>query len=266
MDFSQSLLAPEEGSAAAVERAAGQGAFVFICEHASSRLPASLGNLGLPDEALVSHIAWDPGALAIARLMSAEFDSPLVFQNFSRLAYDCNRPPESPAAMPEVSEIYRIPGNARLSDEAKRARVEALYKPFHAVISGLLDKRRAEGLPTVLVTVHSFTPVYHGVRRSVEIGILHDEDSRFADRMLAAAADRPRFNICRNEPYGPQDGVTHSLRLHALPRGIENVMIEVKNDLLKDKTGQEVMAGYLVELARMAMADRTTKAKTSFDA
>jgi predicted N-formylglutamate amidohydrolase len=263
MASSEKLLARDEGEPVAIEFEGGRGPFVFVCEHASHTLPRALGDLGLSAEARMSHIAWDPGALEVARLMAAYFDSPLVYQRFSRLAYDCNRPPESSGAMPEVSEIYQIPGNSGLSLEVKRARTDALYRPFHAAVSGLIDARLSAGLVSTIVTVHSFTPVYHGVRRDVEIGILHDDDSRLADRILAAATAVPRFNVCRNEPYGPSDGVTHSLRLHGLSRGIENVMIEVRNDLLKDKAGQEVVAGYLTGLADEAMAGQTRKAKTS---
>ena len=84
-----------------------------------------------------------------------------------------------------------------------------------------------------VVTVHSFRPVHFGELRAVELGILHDEDSRLADRMLVRAGALPHRRVARNEPYGPDDGVTHSLRLRALSRGLANVMIEVRNDLLR---------------------------------
>lgn len=248
MSLSESLLSPDEGEPVAVESADGQGLFVFVCEHASLRLPRALGDLGLSAEALTSHIAWDPGALEIARMLSTRFDSPLVSQRFSRLAYDCNRPPESPAAMPETSEIYHIPGNEKLSPEAREKRINGLYQPFHAAVSALLDRRAAAGLPTVVVTVHTFTPVYFGASRSVEIGILHDEDTRLADAMLEGVSQAGKYDVRRNEPYGPADGVTHSLRLHGLPRGLQNVMIEVRNDLVRDAAGQAAVAEYLAAL------------------
>src|SRR5690606_29562638 len=157
------------------------------------------------------HIAWDPGALATSRLMAKSLDATLIYQRFSRLAYDCNRPPESPAAMPEKSEIYDVPGNAHLDDMARNARTEALYLPFRDTLSRLLRRRIDEGRAPVVVTMHSFTPVYFGRQRAVEIGILHDSDSRLADLMLAASAGGSLFNVRRNEPYGPEDGVTHTL-------------------------------------------------------
>ena len=242
------ILSVEEGDPVALENAVARGPVILVCEHASRMLPKSLGTLGLSDEALASHIAWDPGALAVSRLMAKSLDATLLFQRFSRLVYDCNRPPESPAAMPEKSEVFDVPGNAGLDQAARDARTEALYLPFREKLSRLVQARLAEGRAPVIVTVHSFTPVYFGKPRAVEIGILHDADTRLADAMLTEAAGDRRYDARRNEPYGPEDGVTHTLREHGLSNGIANVMIEVRNDLIKDEAGQEVVAGYLTGL------------------
>lgn len=246
------ILTEADGEAVAVENPEGAGICLFVCEHASRRMPERAGNLGLDSDALVSHIAWDPGALDVAKRLSGMLDGPLVYQRFSRLVYDCNRPPESPAAMPERSEIYDIPGNHGLTDAERYARTAALYVPFHDRVSAIAAARGARGQSTVIVTVHSFTPVYMGKQRDVEIGILHDEDSRLADSMLKAADGGP-YRVERNEPYGPEDGVTHSLKLHGLPDGHLNVMIEVRNDLIRDEVGQGVVADYLAELIAKAI-------------
>lgn len=245
-----------DGDAVAVENIDGTGQVMLVCEHASRALPLHAGDLGLSEEALCSHIAWDPGALGLSRLLSLRLDAVLVFQRFSRLIYDCNRPPESPAAMPESSEIYEIPGNRNLSVAERYARTAALYVPFHDRIAAILADRQAKSRPSVVVTVHSFTPVYMGEKRAVEIGILHDDDSRLADGILAEAAKGSDFRVERNAPYGPADGVTHSLRLHALPNGLMNVMIEVRNDLIADDVGQGVMAEYLAGLIKASMDAR----------
>ncbi|MCD2173059.1 N-formylglutamate amidohydrolase [Rhizobium sp. C4] len=256
------VLSPDEGEPVGIELAGGRGPFVIVCEHASATLPRSMGDMGLSEEALRSHIAWDPGALAVARLLSQQFDSPLVFQKFSRLVYDCNRPPESSAAMPMKSEIYTVPANENVDGAERLARTRALYRPFHSAVSTLIDERTGAGLATSLITVHSFTPVYFGKPRAVEVGILHDADARFADDILSAAASGNRHDVRRNEPYGPADGVTHSLILHGISRGIPNVMIEVRNDLIADQTGQGVMAGYLSELIAAAIGQQDKNNKT----
>ncbi|WJR66242.1 N-formylglutamate amidohydrolase [Neorhizobium sp. CSC1952] len=244
-----------DGEPVAVENARSRGEVLLVCEHASRRLPERYGDLGLSEEALASHIAWDPGALAVARLMSKSLDATLIYQRFSRLIYDCNRPPESPAAIRDVSEVFRIPGNENLSEAERSRRTTALYMPFRDRIREEIEARRRRGQRTVFVTVHSFTPVYFGRERPVEIGILHDTDSRLADRMLEAAADTHLYRVERNEPYGPADGVTHTLEAHALPAGLLNVMIEIRNDLIADETGQGVAADFLTGLLRESLAD-----------
>ncbi len=239
----------------AIEHADGEGEAVFVCEHASWRLPDRLGTLGLAEPVCRSHIAWDIGALELARSLAAAFDGTLCYQRFSRLAYDCNRPPASESAIPARSEIYAIPGNCNLDDAERAMRVAEIYLPFRDGLAAVLDDRATRHQRTVLVTVHTFTPIYFGRRRVVDIGILHDRDSRLADAMLAAAAGiGSRFLVRRNEPYGPADGVTHTLIEHGIARGIPNVMIEVRNDLVGEKTRGDITS-FLISILGRALGD-----------
>lgn len=237
-----SLLTAEDGPAVEVLGAERRGDLIFVCEHASNRIPEALGDLGLDADARASHIAWDPGAMEVALLLAEALDSPLVAAKFSRLVYDCNRPPEAPGAMLAVSETTEVPGNRDLSPSAREARALEIYEPFHAELSQLIDKRAAEGRAAALVTVHSFTPVFLGVSRAVELGLLHDVDSRLVDAMLPRAAALTGLRTERNAPYGPEDGVTHTLKRHAAPRGLATVMLEVRNDLLGDGAAQARVA------------------------
>ena len=217
----------------------GTSPYVLVCEHASNRVPKQLGNLGLSEADLQKHIAWDIGAEGVSRLVSRLLDAPLVLQRYSRLVYDCNRPPDAEAAMPEMSETTPIPGNKSLSAADKMVRVEAIYQPFHEGLAHLLDQRACEGRATSLVTIHSFTKVYKGKERAVELGILFDRDARIADKLIKAF---PKVDVRLNEPYGPKDGVMHTLNLHAAPRGIKSVMIEIRNDLIANERGQNEWA------------------------
>ncbi len=243
-----------ESNAAETLNADGRGAVVLLCEHASHFIPGGLDGLGLTEAEQISHIGWDPGAEAISLILSQALDAPYIAGRTSRLVYDCNRPPDSPGAMPVRSETTDIPGNATLTDADRQARVEGVYQPFCNAVDRLLQKRAAAGLATVLVTIHSFTPVYFGKPRAVEIGVLHDADTRLADAMLAHSAQLNR-QVQRNAPYGPQDGVTHSLQIHGLAHGLANVMIEVRNDLITEKIGQEKIAAEILNLLRPALSD-----------
>jgi predicted N-formylglutamate amidohydrolase len=229
------LLEGEEAPALLVNDGGGRTPYVLVCEHASNRLPKSLGTLGLPASELQRHIAWDIGAEKVARLLSRLIDAPLVLQRYTRLAFDCNRPPDSVDAMPAISETTHVPGNRNLSSDEKLARTREIYRPFHATIADLLDRRAAEGTRSMVVTIHSFTPVYKGQRRAVELGVLHDRDTDLADKLITRF---PTVDARLNEPYGPDDGVLHTLNLHAAPRGLRHAMIEIRNDFLLDERGQ----------------------------
>lgn len=250
----QSLLTSIDGPAAITINANGESEIVLVCEHASNRIPHSLNKLGLGQETIDSHAAWDPGAEALALLLSQSLDAPLVNARFSRLVYDLNRPPEHPEAMRSDSEVHHIPGNENLSDEDARARVNAIYKPFCAEVALVLDKAVSQHRRPVLVTIHTFNPVYHGKNRDVELGILHDDDPRLADQMLLEATEHTTMVTRRNEPYGPADGVAHTMRLHAISTGILNVMLEIRNDLVATSEQQENVAGEIENLLRAALS------------
>ncbi|MDE4134859.1 N-formylglutamate amidohydrolase [Phaeobacter sp. QD34_3] len=242
-----------------VFNADGAGEVVILCEHASHHIPERYQGLGLAETDRTSHAAWDPGARAVSLDLAKALDAPMVASRISRLVYDCNRPPEASSAMPEQSEVIAIPGNVGLSPDAREERVQSVYTPFCTAVSQLLAARKAAGRDTLLVTMHSFTPVYFGAPRAVEIGILHDSDSRLADAMLAEAQRLPHRRIARNDPYGPEDGVTHSLQLHGIKHGLANVMIEVRNDLLRSAEDEARMAEELLTLLRPALAALQTE-------
>jgi predicted N-formylglutamate amidohydrolase len=217
----------------------GRSPFVLICEHASNTMPKTLGTLGLPEAELTRHIAWDIGAEKVGRLLSRLMDAPLLLQRYSRLAYDCNRPPESPDSIPEMSELTAIPGNRKLSAEDRLARAREVYRPFHDGVSAVLDRRAAGGQQSLVVSIHSFTPVYKGKPRSVELGILHDRDTTLSSKLIKSF---PNIDARLNEPYGPKDGVLHTLNLHGFTRGLQHAMIEIRNDLVSTERGQDEWA------------------------
>lgn len=252
---------PFSGPIVALTNPAGAGPIVLVCEHAAPFIPPEFDGLGLEEAALASHIAWDVGALGVAEALSDRLDATLLSATVSRLVYDCNRAPDSDTAIPTRSEDTDIPGNRNLSDHERLTRVERFYLPFRTALTGLLDHRTDQRQPSVLVTIHSFTPIFHGRHRAVDIGILHDADTRLADPLLDACAAAPcpdgrtvPLTVRRNEPYGPENGVTHTLREHALPRGLLNVMIEIRNDLIGDAPAQQRFGDWLAARLMTALA------------
>ncbi|MGI9372757.1 MAG: N-formylglutamate amidohydrolase [Hyphomicrobiales bacterium] len=223
----------------------GRTPVVLVCEHASSFIPPEFANLGLSEETAKSHIAWDPGALSVAEHLTEILDAPLIAQKTSRLLYDCNRHPSAPDAVPAKSEIYDIPGNTGLSQADINVRAARFYEPFRKQINAVMEQKSQNGFPPVLVTIHSFTPIYYGKPRSVELGILHDNDIRLANNLLNELGNETNLNVERNQPYGPQDGVTHTLIEHGIKRGALNVMLEIRNDLIVRENSQKEMASLL---------------------
>lgn len=216
---------------------------VLVCEHASAFMPERFNQLGLTDAASASHVAWDPGASAVAHHLADELNAVLVESTVSRLLYDCNRPPESSTAVPVQSEIYPIPGNENLTEQSRNARAQEFYFPFEQTLAQTLADHPST---PILVTIHSFTPIYHGRQRTVEIGILHDSDQRLADAILHSAQPyADQFNVQRNQPYGPKDGVTHTLLRHGVQNRLLNVMLEIRNDLIATSASQQSVASRL---------------------
>lgn len=230
----------------------GPSPVLLICEHASNYFPPHYHDLGLDAAARQSHAAWDPGALGVAKGLAAQLDATLVHGGVSRLIYDCNRPPEAPGAMPARSEVIDIPGNVNLSPAERDQRAAAIYFPFRDRVAATIASAPR---PPVLVTIHSFTPIFMGKPRTVEIGVLHDTDTRLADAILSAAPKHTNLNVQRNVPYGAKDGVTHTLKIHGIENGLMNVMLEIRNDLIQTQTQQRDMASMLTSLLNEAIIE-----------
>lgn len=236
--------------AVTVEGADAPGRVILVCEHAANLFPDSWGDLGLSPAQRQAHISWDPGALGLARALASRLQATLVHATHSRLIYDLNRPPHAPTAMPAESEVHAIPGNRDLDPEERARRTEALYLPFHAALTRLVVQRLARGRPPALITVHSFTPVFHGRARAVEFGVIHDADDRLAQAIMA----RPTGLATRlNEPYSATDGVTHTLALHATPFGLPHAMLELRSDLIAGAAAQDAMAARIAPVLAAAV-------------
>src|SRR5580692_11515197 len=162
-NLTEQLLAADEPPAVQEFQIDGRSDFIIVADHAGARIPRRLANLGLPDSELLRHIAWDIGALCVARRVAQALDAPLLAQNYSRLVIDCNRDPKVATSIPRKSESVDIPGNADLSDADAAVRRTEIFEPYHQRIRELLDARAAAGRPTILVAQHSMTDIYHGV-------------------------------------------------------------------------------------------------------
>jgi predicted N-formylglutamate amidohydrolase len=231
-----------------VENPDGIGPFVIVCDHASNCIPAEYQSFGFADDALQTHIAWDPGALAVARLLSASFDATLFWPDVSRLVIDCNRAPGASSLIVVESEGRPVPANRDLNEDERSRRLDRIHTPYHAAIDACLTRRQASRLTTSLIAIHSFTPVYLGRARPWQIGIVFGDDRRLADLLIHRLKTDTALMVGINEPYSPADQVYYTVERHAAPLGLPAAMIEIRNDEIGDDAGQQSWADRLATI------------------
>lgn len=254
------LLTAEDPTPARVTDPDGSAPFVLLGDHAGRLVPRTLLELGLSQVELSRHIGWDIGIAALGAGLSIALGAPFVEQRYSRLVIDCNRGPEATDAIPLVSDATPIPGNARLSDVDRAERSAEIHEPYHAAIANLLDRRRARGQETILVALHSFTPMMRGVARPWHTGLLHHlGDTSLVAPMLTALRRDPALVVGDNQPYA-MDGIDYTVPRHTYP-ALPYIEIEVRQDLLADDIGVALWAGRIAGALASVWASRGTRQK-----
>lgn len=238
---------------------------VLICEHASNQFEEPWEQQLKDSELHTSHAASDPGALGLARELGPCLEElggrvELIHAPFSRLMYDLNRSPDRPDAYPEQSELYAIPFNVQLSSAERLRRVEHIYIPFHNFVRARIAHVLASGERPIVVSIHSFSPTWYGAPRSLEFGVIHDVFPDLATQIVANSAPLGLVTAL-NEPYSAKDHVTHTLKLHAVPYGLANAMIEIRNDLLATVAAQKELAQGLSRILIKSIIDTMEQVK-----
>jgi predicted N-formylglutamate amidohydrolase len=248
------LLGEGDPAPVRVLRPSGASEFFLTADHAGRAIPRRLGTLGLPGSELDRHIAWDIGIAGVTEHLAEALDATAVLQAYSRLVIDCNRRPEWASSIPEISELTPIPGNQGIAPAEREARRREIFLPYHQRIADLLDHRRAAGHRTVLVAMHSFTPVFKGERRSVEVGVLYNRDPRLAHIMLDLLRAEGDLAVGDNAPYAITDASDYTVPTHGEARALPHVEIEIRQDLIGDEAGQAAWASHLACLLPLADA------------
>ena len=230
------------------DNAAGRSPFLLTSDHYGRLIPRVLGDLGLPETELARHIAWDIGISGVAEALAKHLDAHLIAQRYSRLVIDCNRPPTAPSSIPRISEATTIRGNEGLARDAVLARRRAIFDPYHRRIDEVIDTRLRAQRPTVLVSLHSFTPVYAGIVRPWHVGTLYHRDTRLPPLLLKLLRGEAELVVGDNEPYAVSDETDYTIPVHGEARGLMNSGIEIRQDLIAGPAGQGEWAERLTRI------------------
>jgi predicted N-formylglutamate amidohydrolase len=225
----------EEAACTVVDGDAGGGLLV-LCDHASNRVPGEYGNLGLPEAEFARHIAFDPGAATVARRLALKLRAPAVMSTFSRLLIDPNRGDDDPTLIMRLSDGTAIPGNAAVDPDERARRLRLYHAPYHAAIEAAIGRALATGRPPILVSIHSFTPVWRGRYRPWHAGILWDRDDRLAAPLIEALRTDPQLVVGDNEPYSGALA-NDTMARHGTARGLAHALVEIRQDLIGEEAG-----------------------------
>src|ERR1700743_3011530 len=242
------LLGPNDVDPVLEQNATGRSPFLFTSDHYGRLIPKVLGDLGLPESELIRHIAWDIGIAGVAERLAALLDAHLIAQRYSRLVIDCNRPPHVASSIPILSEATTISGNEGISREDRAARRTQIFDPYHRRIDEVIDQRIAAGRPTVLVSLHSFTPVYAGIARPWHVGTLYHRDQKWPPLLLKGFRAEGDLVVGDNEPYAVSDETDYTIPVHGEARGLMNSGLEIRQDLIGEVSGQQQWAERLARI------------------
>ena len=223
---------------------------VLLADHATNHLTEEYHHLGLPQEAFSRHIAFDIGIEPLTRALAQKLNCPAVLSRFSRLLIDPNRGEDDPTLIMKISDGAIIPGNYPISAEEWESRLETWHRPYHRAVSEtIFQVEKACGKAPLVLSLHSYTPVWKGVPRPWHAAVLWDGDGRASSRLLDALEAPGDIIVGDNEPYdGALKGDT--MYRHCLTRGVPHVLLEVRQDLIADEAGVESWADRLLPIFR----------------
>jgi len=240
------LLRQDDPPAVRIENPAGKSALLIVCDHASARVPAALGDLGIPARAFGEHVAIDLGAEAITLALARLLDARAVIAGFSRLVVDCNRDPADPEWMPNQSDGYDVPANRDATPADRQARFDEIFDPYHSTVAAEIDRLASRIAVPVVFSVHTFTPVFAGHARPWHAGVLWNRDGRVAVPLIAALRTHADLVVGDNEPYSGRTKA-YTLQRHAHATGLPHAAIEVRQDLTGDTTAAAQWATILAD-------------------
>lgn len=255
LELSQPLLQASDPHPAGEERAAGSSRFLLLGDHAGNAVPQRLGDLGISAQDLNRHIGIDIGIHGVSRQLSAMLDAPYLYQRYSRLVIDCNRPPGNPTSITPVSDSTHVPVNHNIGAAERAVREREIFWPYQNAVSAQIGGMRQKGNAPIVIAMHSFTPKHgdYPAPRPWHIGILFNRDERLARPLIALLKAEGDLVVGINQPYAVDDNGDYAIPVHGEKGGLLHVELEIRQDLIADEHGQSAWAKRLARLLPKAL-------------
>lgn len=238
------LIGPNDPDPVMLMNADSASPIALVCEHAGQSVPEALQGLGLSPGDIDKHVGWDIGAGQVTSLLAQRISAPAAFQKYSRLVIDCNRPPKADDSAPAISHGVVVPGNADLSAMDHWHRVSEIFVPFQCAVDRIMNSAERK----VVLSIHSFEPDLGAGLRPWDIGLLFRDDVSTSDHLKTAIETKyPSINVGMNQPYTIDDESDLFVPYHGEARNIRHVLIEIRNDHIRDTAGCEKWASLLFE-------------------
>ena len=87
---------------------------------------------------------------------------------------------------------------------------------------------------TILISLHSFNPIFKNKKRNIHFGILSNQDRRLSNYIITEMKHRG-LKVGDNEPY-EGNLIGDTMYKHGLKNNLYHSLIEVRNDLLSSPT------------------------------
>jgi predicted N-formylglutamate amidohydrolase len=212
---------------------------IVTCEHAGNQVPQQYHHIFSDiKDVLESHRGYDPGALEIARFLATEYSAPLFICETTRLLIEPNRSLDNHQLYSEYSR--------KLFDTDHNQILQRYYYPHRNGVEDVILKLTK---PVLHLSIHTFTPVFNGKERPVDVGLLFDPGRKSETDFCAKLMDGLEqmlsgVRIEFNEPYkGTDDGFTTYLRTKFADKDYLGIEIEINQKFLGAEQWELISVG-----------------------
>lgn len=211
---------------------------IISCEHAGNEVPREYSHLFENNTApLETHRGIDIGALQLTNTIAAKMQQEPYLHTVTRLLVDLNRSVQSPTLFSEYTREEPL--------SVREDIFEKYYRPHRKKVEQRVQQIVNEGDCALHVGIHTFTPVWDGQERDVDVGFLYDPtrkgEQQFCQHWRKELALKYKgLRLRMNQPYrGTMDGFTTYLRRNYPGQDYLGMEIEVSQRFASSVSKEE---------------------------